>query len=78
VGAIGASTGGPAALGEMLPLIPCGFRGCVMVVQHMPPGYTSDLAYCLNFRTALTVVDARHVQTPRPVLQGRPPRLRAG
>jgi two-component system chemotaxis response regulator CheB len=58
--AIGASTGGPAALNEMLPLIPCGFRGCVMVVQHMPPGYTSDLAYCLNLRTALTVVEARH------------------
>jgi two-component system chemotaxis response regulator CheB len=58
--AIGASTGGPAALNEMLPLIPCGFRGCVMVVQHMPPGYTNDLAYCLNLRTALTVVEARH------------------
>jgi two-component system chemotaxis response regulator CheB len=58
--AIGASTGGPAALGEMLPLIPCGFRGCVMVVQHMPAGYTSDLAYCLNLRTTLTVVEARH------------------
>jgi two-component system chemotaxis response regulator CheB len=58
--AIGASTGGPAALNVMLPLIPCGFRGCVMVVQHMPPGYTNDLAYCLNLRTALTVVEARH------------------
>jgi two-component system chemotaxis response regulator CheB len=58
--AIGASTGGPAALGEMLPLIPSGFRGCLLIVQHMPPGYTNDLDQCLNRRTALTVVEAQH------------------
>lgn len=57
--AVGASTGGPAALGEMLPLMPAEFRGCLMIVQHMPPGYTADLARCLNQRTSLTVVEAR-------------------
>jgi two-component system chemotaxis response regulator CheB len=58
--AIGASTGGPAALSEMLPCIPAGFRGCIVIVQHMPPGYTSDLAHCLDQRCAITVVEARH------------------
>jgi two-component system chemotaxis response regulator CheB len=58
--AVGASTGGPAALGEMLPLLPAGFRGCLLIVQHMPPGYTSDLAHCLDQRCAITVTEARH------------------
>lgn len=64
--AVGASTGGPAALNEMLPRIPAAFRGCVLVVQHMPPGYTADLARCLDQRTALTVVEARHDDTLMP------------
>lgn len=58
--AIGASTGGPAALSEMLPVIPAAFRGCILIVQHMPPGYTSDLAHCLDQRCNITVVEARH------------------
>ncbi|HVN86031.1 MAG TPA: chemotaxis-specific protein-glutamate methyltransferase CheB [Candidatus Binatia bacterium] len=58
--AIGASTGGPAALGEMLPLLPEGFRASVMIVQHMPPGYTADLAQCLDQKSAIRVVEGRH------------------
>ncbi|HUI27697.1 MAG TPA: chemotaxis response regulator protein-glutamate methylesterase [Candidatus Kryptonia bacterium] len=58
--AIGASTGGPAALSELLPLLPAGFRGSLMIVQHMPPGYTNDLAHCLDQKSVITVVEARH------------------
>lgn len=64
--AIGSSTGGPAALAEMLPLLPSGFRGCLLIAQHMPPGYTQDLAHCLNQHTALTVHEARHGDPVRP------------
>jgi two-component system, chemotaxis family, protein-glutamate methylesterase/glutaminase len=65
--AIGASTGGPAALSEMLSLLPAGFQGCLLIVQHMPPGYTHDLAQCLDQRSAITVVEARHNE---PVIAG--------
>ncbi|MBI1815579.1 MAG: chemotaxis-specific protein-glutamate methyltransferase CheB [Deltaproteobacteria bacterium] len=58
--AIGASTGGPAALSDMLPLLPAPFPGCILIVQHMPAGYTSDLAHSLDQRSAITVVEARH------------------
>ncbi|HSQ05317.1 MAG TPA: CheB methylesterase domain-containing protein, partial [Burkholderiales bacterium] len=44
----------------MLPRIPGSFAGCLLIVQHMPPGYTADLARCLDQRTALTVLEARH------------------
>jgi two-component system chemotaxis response regulator CheB len=56
--AVGASTGGPAALGEMLPRIPGAFSGCFLIVQHMPPGYTADLARCLDQRSEISVVEA--------------------
>lgn len=58
--AIGASTGGPAALGDILPLFPEDFAACVLIVQHMPPGYTAELARQLDQRAAITVVEARH------------------
>lgn len=58
--AVGASTGGPAALSELLAMLPAGFRGSLMIVQHMPPGYTNDLAHCLDQKSLITVVEARH------------------
>jgi two-component system chemotaxis response regulator CheB len=57
--AIGASTGGPASLGEILSLLPADLRACLLIVQHMPPGYTADLAYCLDQRAAIHVVEGR-------------------
>jgi chemotaxis response regulator CheB len=58
--AIGASTGGPAALGEILSRLPGDFPACVLIVQHMPPGYTAELAYSLDQRCALRIVEAQH------------------
>jgi two-component system chemotaxis response regulator CheB len=56
--AIGVSTGGPAALGAILPELPAGFRLPVLVVQHMPPLFTRLLAERLHAICHLPVAEA--------------------
>lgn len=55
---IGVSTGGPTALGAILPELPAGFPLPVLVVQHMPPLFTRLLAERLQSACALTVAEA--------------------
>jgi two-component system chemotaxis response regulator CheB len=55
---IGVSTGGPTALGAILPGLPSGFPLPVLVVQHMPPLFTRLLAERLNVTCALPVAEA--------------------
>ena len=54
---IGTSTGGPAALREVLPAFPEDFPLPVLVVQHMPAQYTHSLAERLNEISPLEVVE---------------------
>jgi len=56
--AIGVSTGGPAALGAMLPQLPPEFPLPVLVVQHMPPLFTRLLAERLHSTCRLPVAEA--------------------
>lgn len=53
--AIGASTGGPNALGELIPAIPEDFPIPIVIVQHMPPLFTRALAERLDSKSAIPV-----------------------
>jgi two-component system chemotaxis response regulator CheB len=66
--AIGASTGGPVALKRVLSSLPADFPPAVLVVQHMPPIFTTAFAERLNSVCALTVKEAEHGD---PVIPGR-------
>ena len=55
---IGVSTGGPTALGTILPLFPADFLLPILVVQHMPPLFTRLLAERLNSTCRLPVKEA--------------------
>jgi two-component system chemotaxis response regulator CheB len=56
---IGASTGGVAALGRILPALPPWSPGLV-IVQHMPAGFTADFALRLDGMCAVRVTEAKH------------------
>ena len=53
--AIGASTGGPAALGRILHDIPPDFAVPILIVQHIADGFDHGLVKWLNTMTPLTV-----------------------
>jgi two-component system chemotaxis response regulator CheB len=55
---VGASTGGPAALRELLGGLTADFPAAVVVVQHMPDVFTKALAEQLDRHTPLAVSEA--------------------
>jgi two-component system chemotaxis response regulator CheB len=54
---IASSTGGPNALQEVIPSLRKDFPLPVLIVQHMPPGFTSSFAQRLNERSHITVLE---------------------
>jgi len=57
--AIGISTGGPQSLHYLLAQLPADFPGSIVVVQHMPEGFTDMFAKRLDECCALNVKEAQ-------------------
>jgi two-component system chemotaxis response regulator CheB len=55
---IGVSTGGPTALGAILPQLPADFNLPILIVQHMPPLFTRLLAERLHATCKLPAEEA--------------------
>ncbi|MCT4564080.1 MAG: chemotaxis response regulator protein-glutamate methylesterase [Maledivibacter sp.] len=58
--AIGTSTGGPRALQNLLPSIPKDIDAAIVIVQHMPSGFTKSLANRLDSICEISVKEAEH------------------
>jgi two-component system chemotaxis response regulator CheB len=56
--AIGVSTGGPNALDYICSQLPADFTGCLLIVQHMPEGFTGMFARRLNDTSPILVSEA--------------------
>jgi chemotaxis response regulator CheB len=65
--AVGVSTGGPSALEKMLAELPAKFPVPVLIVQHIPEGFSNNLARSLSSRCNLPV---REAVTGEPILPG--------
>jgi two-component system chemotaxis response regulator CheB len=55
---VGSSTGGPRALGTLVPALPRDGRTAYVIVQHMPAGFTRSLAERLDSTSELSVHEA--------------------
>ncbi len=65
--AIGISTGGPNALREVLKEIDPNLKQPILIVQHMPAGFTAEFAQSLNNICPLEVSEAKNGE---PILSG--------
>jgi two-component system chemotaxis response regulator CheB len=55
---IGASTGGPKVLVNLISKLPEKLKGPIFIVQHMPKGFTTSLANRMNNESKVRVVEA--------------------
>ncbi len=56
--ALACSTGGPKSLQEVIPLLPKGMNAPMVLVQHMPPGFTKSMAERLDEISEVEVKEA--------------------
>lgn len=56
--ALACSTGGPKALQSVIPYLPAELDAPVVLVQHMPAGFTRSMADRLNELSSITVTEA--------------------
>jgi two-component system chemotaxis response regulator CheB len=64
--AIGISTGGPKALQDIFPTLPKDLPVPIVVVQHMPPGFTAPFAERLNKMCAISIREASDRESVQP------------
>ena len=55
---IAASTGGPKALSKVMPMFPKGFHIPILIVQHMPAGFTKAFANRLDNSCKISIKEA--------------------
>jgi two-component system chemotaxis response regulator CheB len=63
---IGTSTGGPRAMQEVIPYLPANIPAAVLIVQHMPPGFTKSLALRLDGLSEINVKEAENGDVLKP------------
>lgn len=63
--AVGTSTGGPKALQVLLSGLPANLNGALVIVQHMPAGFTRSLAQRLDSLCEISVMEAEDNQPIR-------------
>ena len=64
--AVGASAGGPAALAELLGLLPASFSAAMVVVQHVDEVFAAGMAEWLASQARIPVRLARNGEVPQP------------
>lgn len=64
--AVATSTGGPPALNKLITALPANFPVGMVVVQHMPPGFTKPMADRLNNISKVTVKEAEQGDVIKP------------
>ena len=64
--ALACSTGGPKSLQAVIPLLKCGMNAPMVVVQHMPAGFTKSLADRLDEISEVSVKEAEEGEILRP------------
>lgn len=60
--AIATSTGGPNALASLLSSLPSSFATPIVIVQHMPAGFTTTLAESLRRQTGRNIQEVASIQ----------------
>lgn len=64
--ALGASTGGPQALADILGALPADFRPAIVIIQHVDVMFASGLVEWLNHQSKIKVRVAKHGDVPQP------------